>query len=171
MLARATRLWAATGRAAQPVVIAAVLLAALSAISFVGLVAAITRSGYPLATAIFGPLPGPGTGIFFLAFAVPAILLQVLVAVALGQHVPWIRIIGIAGALTIAAVSLAFVVAASADVVQWLTTGVVRDVGDLAGEIIAVPLACALVVLNGRGAWLGSLELRGVALGPRHLSG
>jgi hypothetical protein len=43
---------------------------------------------------------------------------------------------------------------------QWLTTGYVRDVGDLAGEIIAVPLASALAVLNARGAWLGVADLR-----------
>src|SRR5688572_4725314 len=93
------RFWTATGRAARPAVIATLALATLTAISFVGLIAAITRSGYSFGSAIFGPLPGPGTGIFFLSFAVPAILFQGLVAAALRQHVSWFRIVGAVGAL------------------------------------------------------------------------
>jgi hypothetical protein len=161
MWASATQFWAQTGRAARPAIIATFLLLALTAISFVALMVAITRSGYSLATAIFGPLPRPGNGIYFLSFAVPAILLQGLTAVALRQRASWLRILGSVGALAIAVVSVAFVVGVGVEVVQWLTTGFVRDVGDLAGEIVAVPLAAALAALNARGAWLGVLDLRG----------
>jgi hypothetical protein len=153
------RFWADTGRAARPAVIATLLLAALTAISFVALVAAITRSGYSVGTALFGPLPGPGTGIFFLSFAVPVILLQGLIAAAFRQHTSWLRIIGMVGAVAMAAVSVAFVVVVGVEVARWLTTGFVHDAGDLVGEVLAVPLAGALAALNARGAWLSTLQL------------
>lgn len=151
--------WSEPGQAARPAIIATILLAVLSAIVFVALVTVISVSmGVSVATAIFGP--GPGTGIFLIYFAVPAIVLQGLVALALRRRTGWIRTVGALGALLIAAGCAIWIIAVGIDVTMWLTTGVVTDVGDLAVEIAFVPVAAVFAALNARSAVLGIGDLR-----------
>jgi hypothetical protein len=154
------RFWKETGRAARSAIIATVVFATLTVIGFVVLVVEIVRTfGISVGQAIFGPpFDGP---LVFLSFAVPAILLQGLVATALRQRLNSLRIIGVVGALGITAISAAFLIAVGADVVVWLSTGFVHDVGDFAGEIAATPLAVALGALNLRAARLGIGDVRG----------
>lgn len=152
--------WEETGGAARPGVIATLVLATLTVIGFFALVVEIVRTfGISVAEAIFGPpFDGP---VVFLSFALPAILLQALVAAALRQRMNWLRVVGVVGALAVTAISAAFLIAVGVDVITWLTTGFVNDVGDFAGEIAAVPLGLALAALNLRGAWLGIGDVRG----------
>jgi hypothetical protein len=155
----AKQVWSEPGRPARPAIVATILLATLSAIAFVALVVIISVSmRVSVGTAIFGP--GPGTGIFSASFAVPAIALQGLVAMAVRQRARLLRTVGVFGALVIAAVSVIWVVAVGIDATTWLVTGAVTDFGDLVGEIVFVPVAAAFAALNARSAWLAAGDLR-----------
>ena len=110
-------------RADRPAAVAAALLAALSTIGFVALVAEICASlGVSVGTAIFGPLPG-NPAIVWVYFTAPAVALQGLVALALRRNAPWPRAAGAAGALAIAGVAGLFLVVVGFEAATWLVTG------------------------------------------------
>jgi hypothetical protein len=111
--------------------------------------------------AIFGPLPGNPL-IDWLYVAVPAMILQGAVALALCARSVWLRAAGVVGAFGIVVCCLVWFGAVAFGFITMVTTGAFfGDVQDLLGIVfLGVPLGLAMVLLNLRAGLLGARTLR-----------
>ena len=155
--------WRRTPPSATPALIAALGELVLSLLVFVaGTIAASVALGASPWTVIFGPVPGRPV-LVWLAFVLPLVTIQGAIGLALRHPARALRTVGSVGAGVVAAVTALWVALALYDLVAALFTGMDRfiDTGGL-GELLFVPPALLIAVLNARAARLG---LRGVRRG------
>ena len=151
--------WRRTPTPARPALLATLVLAAVGLVSFLALVwAESAYFGQSPLTVILAP-PGPGAPIFWLATVLLAVAVQASATLALRQGARPFRVIGAVSAFAIAALCLAFVVAAVFSLLDYLTAGS-GDFGDLLGILlVGVPLALVIGGLNTRALLLEVREL------------